>query len=283
MSGLACDPFFLDSPRGRLFAVHHRPAPGLAVHGHVLCVPPFNEEQNRCRSMITLQAQALAARGWGTLLVDLHGTGDSAGDYVDARWDGWLDDVAVAARWLEAQPGGLRAIWGIRLGAILAGEWHAARADAALALLLWQPVADGKMHLTQFMRVKLAAQLDRPDLPKETTGSLRATLAQGQPVEIAGYEIHPALAQALDAASLGKHRLAAGTRVLWLEQAVSAETAEAASLTPATQALLARWPGAEVQLQAQTFTGPAFWQVYERVLAPAIIEQGTAWLCDEAG
>ena len=72
-------PFFLEVSGRRLFAVHHPPVDGRRVLGHVLCVPPFNEEMNRCRSMITLQARALALLGIGTLLLDLHGTGDSAG------------------------------------------------------------------------------------------------------------------------------------------------------------------------------------------------------------
>lgn len=269
----------MESPQGPIFAVHHLPKDPRRLKGNILCVPPFNEEMNRCRSMITLTAEALARVGWGTLLVDLHGTGDSAGGYVDARWTIWLDNLTAASAWLAQQPGGHRAVWGIRLGAILACEWHAVRADPALALLLWQPVSEGKTHLTQFMRVKIAASMDRPDLPKESTATMRATLAAGQPVEIAGYELHPDLTRAIDGARLADHRPPDGTRLLWLEAASAADDPK---LSPGTQALMERWPGPAVRASAQTFTGPAFWQVYERVVAPSIIEASTTWLTQEA-
>jgi len=267
-------PFFLDSPEGRLFAVHHRPASQVAERGHVLCVPPFNEEMNRCRSMVTLQARALAEAGFGTLVIDLHGTGDSAGDFADARWDTWLRNLSQAKAWLDAQAGGCVGLLGIRLGAVLAAQFHAACADPRIALALWQPVPDGKVHLTQFMRVKIAAQMDRTDLPKETTGGMRATLATGAPVEIAGYALHPELAAAIDAARLTAHALPDGTPVLWLENV----SPDQPTLSPGSQTVLAKWPGPQAICQAQTFTGPAFWQVHERVVAPQAIELTTRWV-----
>jgi exosortase A-associated hydrolase 2 len=269
-----CQPFFLDGARGPLFAVHHRPTDPTRVLGHVLCVPPFNEEMNRCRSMVTLQALALAEQGLGTLVVDPFGTGDSAGDHADARWDVWLDDLARASAWLDGQPGGCVALWGIRLGAILAAALHQRRATADTSLLLWQPVADGRTHLTQFLRVKIAAQMDRADLPKETTATMRAALAAGQTIEVAGYALHPELTAAIDAARLDACRIAPGTRMLWLENAVG----DPPDLTPASRTLLVRWPGEACEVEARQFAGPAFWQVHERVLAPEAIELTSSWL-----
>ena len=118
----AVQPFFLDTPRGPMFAVHRQPADAAALRGHVLVVAGFNEEMNRCRSMLTLLAEHLAALGFGTLVIDLHGTGDSAGGYVDGRWEAWRDDIALARAWLDARPGGCVALLGVRLGAMLAAE-----------------------------------------------------------------------------------------------------------------------------------------------------------------
>jgi exosortase A-associated hydrolase 2 len=274
---LRAEPFFLESGGRRLFAVHHQPESGVPLRGHVLCVPPFNEEMNRSRSMLTLQARAFAQQGLGMLLVDLHGTGDSEGDHVDARWALWLEDLQSAQAWLARQPGGCVGVLALRLGAILAAQFLASSSmsrQPVLPLLLWQPVADGKMHLTQFMRVRMAAQLDRPDLPKETTAGMRQQLAAGQPLEVAGYEIHPELAAAIDAARLTEHVLPAGSRVLWLENA----SPDKQELAPASQTAVAAWQGKGVAVDAQTFAGPAFWQVHERMVAPAVIEQGSAWL-----
>ena len=124
------------------------------------------------------------------------------------------------------------------------------------------------------MRVKIAAQIDRPDLPKATTNGMRAQLAAGESIEIAGYEIHPELARAIDSAKLADHRPAAGTPVMWLENAAP----EQAELAPASRALLEKWSAADVQVSSMTCAGPAFWQVHERALTPSFIEASTAWL-----
>jgi alpha/beta superfamily hydrolase len=39
---------------------------------------------NKARRMAALQARALAALGYGVLLLDLHGCGDSSGDFGDS-------------------------------------------------------------------------------------------------------------------------------------------------------------------------------------------------------
>lgn len=268
-------PFFLDTADGRLFAVHHRPD-GPAV-GQLLCVLPFNEEMNRSRSMVTLMAQGFASLGMGTLVLDLLGTGDSEGDFGDARWDIWQRNLQAGHDWLQQQDGGCRWIWGIRLGALMAVELQSRQQRADLGLLLWQPVLDGKTHLTQFLRVRMAAALDRADQPKETTASMRAQLAVGKPVEVAGYLLHPELCAALDAAKLGAHLPAAGCRVLWLEQG----SGEPPAMSLPSQTLLARWPGDKVRCDARLFSGPAFWQLHERTLTPDAIAQTLAWLKEQ--
>jgi exosortase A-associated hydrolase 2 len=272
--GVTLEPFFLDSPQGPLFAVLHRPADGRPWHGNVLCCMPFNEEMNRCRAMATALAQQLAPAGWGVMVIDLLGTGDSAGDYSDARWALWLDNLRLARDWLQQRPGGCQALLGIRLGAVLAAELHAQAGDAGVRLVLWQPVIDGKTHLTQFMRVRIAANMDRADLPRETTSTMRQQWALGELVEIAGYALHPELAQAIDTAQLATHGLPAGARLLWLEHAAEAD----APLLPATQRLLEQWPGPDVHRTVQQFGGPAFWQVHERVEAPQAVEATARWL-----
>ncbi len=274
VEGITVEPFFLDGPAGRLFAAHHRPGRAQDTRAQVLVVPPFNEEMNRCRSMVTQQAIAFARIGVGTLVLDLHGTGDSAGEYRDARWHIWLHDILAARRWLALQPGGCKALLGIRLGGILAAQALAQSGSPTTALGIWQPVADGKTHLTQFMRVRMAAQLDRPHLPKETTNSMREQLARGETLEVAGYEIHPQLAQAIDQARLIDHPPPAATPVAWLE-ATAGDKTDAA---PASQKVMAHWRDSGAQLAHLPYAGPAFWQVHERVLAPALIAQTCQWM-----
>lgn len=271
------EPFFLPTPGGPVYAVLHRPADTVPLRGHVLVVPPFNEEMNRCRSMVTLQARELAQRGFATLLLDLHGTGDSAGEHGDARWAIWQDNLRAALAWLAARPGGCVALLGIRLGAILAAELMAITEGAPAMLVLWQPVVDGKIHMNQFLRVRMAAQLDRPNLPKETTASMRKQLDAGEPIEVAGYELHPELVRAIDGANLVQQRPAL-RHALWLEN-VSAEGGELPA--PAVAAAKA-WADAGIAAEMRPYVGPAFWQLHERVLTPSIVDITTAWLSEKA-
>jgi exosortase A-associated hydrolase 2 len=269
-------PFFLDTPGGRIFAVHHTPE---GARGHVLCVPSFNEEMNRCRSMVTLQARAFAEAGFGTLVIDPFGTGDSDGDYVDARWDAWLANIGAAFAWLEER-GGCRALLGIRSGVLLAAEWLSTQAPASRpALLAWQPVTDGKQYFTQFLRMRIAANMDRTDLPKESTSLMREQLAQGSPVEVAGYEIHPELASALDARKLADFAPPADTPIMWLEQNTPTSNVPG----PASAKALAAWQAKGITADVKGFDGQAFWQLHERALAPEAIAITTAWLTKTTG
>jgi exosortase A-associated hydrolase 2 len=271
---LEVEPFFLDTPSGRLFAVHHRPKAGLPCHGQVLVAQGFNEELNRCRSMVTLQAQAFAALGIGTLVVDFLGTGDSAGEYRDGRWQTWIDNLQAGLDWLSGQPGGQRAVLGIRMGVLLAADLLQRQENSQLGLIAWQPVIDGKQHFTQFLRIRVAAQMERTDLAKETTGSLRQRLADGNTVEVGGYEVHPELAAAIEAAHLAQFIPLPGTPVLWLEQVNPGATEP----TPANQKLLAAWQAAGVEPETALYEDPPFWQVHERAVSPKSLELTTRWL-----
>ena len=263
-------PFFLESGAGRIFAVHHAPR---ATRGHVLCVPPFNEEMNRCRSMLTLLAAALAAKGYGTLVIDLFGTGDSDGEYVDGRWDLWQENIGAAVRWLDER-GGCASILGVRMGAMLAAEWLHANPHRVRNLIAWQPVVDGKQHLTQFLRVRIAAALDRADAARETTSSLRAALANGETVEVGGYELHPELAAAIDRRTLGSLVPPPATRVAWLEQRSSVSETP----SPASAKTIKAWTDSGVSVTVLDFEGPAFWQLHERAVAIDAITATTRWL-----
>ena len=88
-------PFFLEGRGGPLFALYHPPLAG-EPRAIVVHCPAFAEEMNKSRRMVALQARAFVEQGLGTLVFDLFGTGDSAGDFGDATWDGWLADVRVA-------------------------------------------------------------------------------------------------------------------------------------------------------------------------------------------
>ena len=118
-----------------------------------LYVPPFGDEMNKSRRMAALQARALAAAGGSVALLDLRGTGDSAGDHAEATWDGWRDDVVQAFTWLSRRCDGPVLLWGLRLGALLAADLVDKRRLLPAGMLLWQPVASGRGFFNQFLRL----------------------------------------------------------------------------------------------------------------------------------
>lgn len=258
-------PFFLDAGGRRLFAVQHLPSGPIA--GHVLCIPAFSEDMNRCRSMVTLQAQRFARHGLATLVLDLYGTGDSDGEHGDATWQTWLDDIQAACRWIEER-GELAVLWGIRSGALLAAQIGRQREQPMPTLLLWQPVCDGKQFFTQFLRLRVAAQLERAHLQKETTASLRASLTEGKNIEVAGYEIAPELGLKFDEQRLDS-ALPNAKQVLWFEQRIG----DAEDPLPASAGTIAAWRTQGQQLSVGLFTGPPFWQVHERAVASDLLER----------
>lgn len=264
--------FFLAGSRGALFAVYHPPAAGMASRGGVLYAPPFAEELNKSRRMITRQARRLAAAGFGVLIPDLYGTGDSAGDFSNARWEIWREDLARCAVWLRQRGHESLILWGLRLGGLLAagliGE------VAATRLLLWQPVLSGQRFLSQFLRLRLTA--DRLKGGSETLGRLQEALAAGQSLEVAGYELHPELA-----AALGQVRLplpSPGVPVDWFELTHAAE----GSLVPASRRIVDEWRSAGVAVHAQTVAGESFWATQEIAEAPALLDATQTALLDAA-
>ena len=261
------EPFFLDIRSSRLFCIYFPPLG--APRGNYLFVPAFAEEMNRSRSMVAMQARALANSGFGVLLMDLSGTGESSGEFGDATWASWKNDVAEGYRWLSSKPGERRGIWGLRLGALLAAQAmsEGLRADHAL---FWQPVVNARAMLTQFLRIKVAASMDlNIDVP--STDAMRGELAAGRSVEIGGYELHPDLALPLDSASFGDGMGAAGVLVEWLEVSAVAD----AALGPASTKIVAALQGSGARVAASVCEGPPFWQLHERTLAPRLIEATT--------
>lgn len=266
--GVTLTPFFIDGSQGPLFCLF---VPPKDPQGEVLLfLPSFGEELNRCRAMVAMQARMLAEAGVGCLLLDYYGTGDSAGDFSDTRWEQWLRDAETAYAWLIGQGYTKIGLWGLRLGAVVAAELAAAVPGRFTRLLLWQPVLEGKVLFTQFLRIRLAMLMDRGE-PKETTQQMRERLQAGKPLEVAGYEISPALAAALDSKALVAIRLPAGLQVNWFELMLT----DQAELSIASQKAVAAWQSQDVVVVTQFFSGPAFWQLHERELTPDLLAKTT--------
>ena len=95
------------------------PNKDIDIKGHILILPAFAEEMNKTRHSMTLLAIEAARAGYGVLMIDVFGTGDSQGDFADANWENWLDDVNKAYEWIVDKGASSIIVLGIRLGCLL--------------------------------------------------------------------------------------------------------------------------------------------------------------------
>jgi exosortase A-associated hydrolase 2 len=276
-----CEAFFLPlhgEPARPRFCIHHVPrcAPlALAVYVH-----PFAEEMNKSRRMAALQARAFAAAGVAVLQIDLLGCGDSGGEFDEATWPIWLDDVVMGVEWLRQRHVGVSPLplwlWGLRAGCLLAVA-AAQREALNCNFLFWQPVHSGSAALQQFLRLKTAGDMQSgPN--RVTTDSLRQQLARGESVEVAGYRLAPDLAHGLDGARLSPPDGASPARVHWLECSLRDPT----QVLPASAAVIDAWTTAGHNVQTCVVNGQAFWQTVEVEEAPALIAATTAAIYESA-
>jgi exosortase A-associated hydrolase 2 len=273
------EPFFLTTAKvmNRLFAIHHS-ASGV-LRGLVVYVHPFAEEMNKSRRMAARQARQLASNGYAVIQVDLPGCGDSEGDLSLCTWDEWIEAVVAATAWLASRHGvfapgaGPRPnvwLWGLRAGALFAAA--AIPGVRALGLqpnlLFWQPVTSGRVHLHQFLRLKVATEM-LTGQARSGVEQLRAQLAQGQVIDVAGYSLGPSLCLSLEAAALAALVMpdGAGCRAVWFD--VQAELDEGPSSV--FEAAAMPWAAQGWQTSLQRVQGPPFWQTTEIEDAPALL------------
>lgn len=261
---MSFDAFFLPSASGQRFCLLHQPEAQIARRGSVVYVHPFAEEMNKSRRMAALQAKAMAAAGYSVLQIDLYGCGDSSGDFCDATWESWIDDVTLACDWLQQRCDSDLWLWGLRTGCLLASE-AASRIKTPSQLLLWQPVVSGKQFLQQFLRIKTASEMLGGD-NKGLMDRLREQLAQGDSVEIGGYRLSSNLAAGLEKAELARPEQA--KRIEWFELSGKPD----GSLSPSASIRIEKWKSAGSKARGTPVYGPAFWQTAEIAECPALID-----------
>ena len=265
------EPFFLRTDCGRRFCLYHAPHAEKECRGAFIYVHPFGEEMNKSRRMAALQARAFAAMGFGVLQIDLFGCGDSSGDFSDARWEIWKQDLAVARTWLEERVSTPVSLWGLRLGALLALDFARSAKKKVAQIILWQPVISGEAFLTQFLRLRLASEMLAGDRDKTGgTSALRASLKAGMPLEVAGYELAPDLASAIDSLKAAE-LVVKNSPVHWFE--IMAEPGR--TMTPAGSKVVGAWKQSEVQLFLHLVPCLPFWATQEIAECPQLVSATT--------
>jgi exosortase A-associated hydrolase 2 len=273
-TGMPAEPFFLKVGAGQRFCLYHPPHSGTRPAGALIYVHPFAEELNRSRRMAALQAHMFAAAGMAVLQIDLSGCGDSSGDFSDASWASWKEDLAAAWDWLQARLPGPIGLWGLRLGALLALAFAQASTRLVDRLVLWQPVVSGESFLTQFLRMRLASDMLR-GLSDQSMGTqqMREALARGETLEVAGYALAPSLAASIDTLKLAELAVT-DMPVHWFEIVTESDI----QLPPAAARIVDLWTSQGVDLHTQVIPGDKFWMSPEIAECPALLSATTSML-----
>jgi len=186
------DPFFIPTELGGLFALYYSAEPSEKKQC-ILHIPAFAEEMNKARHMVAIQSQAFAEQGYAVLVLDLWGTGDSEGEFCEATWDIWQSNISSAIQWLESKGYDSISLWGLRLGALLAMDYLNQNNCNVERLICWQPVLNGELYVSQFLRLRVAAAMITKNKSKEKTVDLKKQIQEGEAVEVSGYLLNPEL------------------------------------------------------------------------------------------
>lgn len=283
MTQLVRRPLFFTGGAGRCYATLFLPAddspdrqrkPAISA---VLFVPPFGEEMNKSRRMAALLGASVAMTGRPLLVPDLWGTGDSEGDFADARWEIWREDLRAAAELLHQRGVEVLDLVALRLGAVLASGVTEDLPIKVRHLLMWQPVISGGQYLTQFLRLRVASALAEGG--GETVRAIREELARAGVVEIGGYELSLPLAMALEAMGLESGAPDPSVGITWVD--VSNDPGR--PMSPAGQKVVDAWRARGSAVRVEHVRGDAFWATQEITELPEMIDLTVRLLTSQAG
>jgi exosortase A-associated hydrolase 2 len=202
---LSEEPFFFDGAGVRLFGVWC--APDGPRRAALLYVHPFGEEKKSAHRVFVETARALAKEGVASLRFDLRGCGDSEGEFAQATFAKWLDDIAAAWNEMDRRaPRAPRGLLGLRMGAALAAL-ACERLKRVDFLLLWQPILNGEEDFTRELRRLLVQQMFVLGKARDKSEDLVTALREGV-IELDGYPVSADLYEDISNFTLKKCRLA---------------------------------------------------------------------------
>ena len=234
----------------------------------ILVVPPFAEEMNKCRRMVTEVSLGLVEHGVATIVPDLYGTGDSGGDFSDGDLSTWQNDLATAASWAADAGAPVSGLLAVRFGcALAAAAASAGLLGAVQRTVFWQPSFEGRRVLSQFLRLRVAAGLmeDR----QETIAVLRQRLTGGEIIEVAGYGLSGQLAAEVEALAPPQRLASELGHVSWYE--IVRESEAERPMRGSAVIDRSRLAGREIAIRG--FHGEPFWASTEIVRNAAMVSE----------
>lgn len=175
-------PFYFGPPDRPVFGCYHEPRSGHGRRCGVILCPPWGHEYIYAHRAYRQLAVRLAQTGFPVLRFDYHGSGDSGGDDEPGGILPHLSDIATSVCEMRKRSGLAEVcLMGLRLGGTLSLMSGAERGDVA-ALVLWDPVVDGRSYLQEMKTVH-----------RERLGSTRSKPARdkgdGASMEILGFRV----------------------------------------------------------------------------------------------
>jgi exosortase A-associated hydrolase 2 len=163
------------------------------VKGAVLfCNALFEEHKSASRAMVEAM-RFFAGKNVASLRFDYRGCGDSEGAFCDDGVSDWLEDIHAALQSLRNEVGDIPCcLLGLRVGAALALHFLQTFQTTPIdALVLWEPVMNGKHYLNNELRRKLMKEMltNAEGESKSRRTELFETLEQGSSVDFDGYEL----------------------------------------------------------------------------------------------
>lgn len=233
---------------------------------HIVFLPSFAEEMNRCRSLVATQARAFAAQGYWVTAIDYYGTGDSDGELSDSSLARWYDNIDDTLTLLSQDAPAPIIFWGMRLGCLMALDYAAKHPGTVSQMVLWQPVTGGKLYVTQLLRQRVASLMMR-DKPAETTKEIRQRLVDGHCVEVGGYTLGNQMLDDVEGIDLKAMSSVCAGKIHWLEHVME----EGKAIGVAAQRAIDTLVGQGNDIDVHTFSDPQIWQIHERDFAPQLL------------
>jgi uncharacterized protein len=204
-------PYYFGKDDRKLFGCFHEPSErGVRRCAALVCQPVGHEYINSHRALRQLAVRLVNA-GFPVLRFDYYGCGDSSGEPEQGSITRWIEDISTAVTELRARSGMARiSVVGLRLGATLAAFAGSRREDFD-SLVLWEPVADGKVYLKELIALHNEMLRFRPK-PKRTTKSHAY-------IEVLGFPLSRLLHAQLEELDLSRIAKRPAARVLVLQTA----------------------------------------------------------------
>jgi exosortase A-associated hydrolase 2 len=246
---------FYQGAEGKIFRLIRTPS---QVNGHVIYIAPLFEQANKTRHMLTRSAINTAQGGLQSIVFDHFGTGDSAGELLDANLALWQQDIVAQIKDIKSYSEKPVFLSVLLSAALLLDDAILSEIDG---LLLIQADFNGKSFIRQLKRLAVAGNLIKPASDKGNDSSDVSW------IDIAGYQLSE---QLLD--ELAKQDIRAissnNTPCTWFEWLTSGS-----QLTPSRIKQQQAFQQIYQQVEVVMFDDNKYWQAIELQLAPQFLTQ----------